>query len=162
MKFCSILLIVFLFLTINCSSISSKEKEISISNNSQNQAANNLRSAENPPVADSNLSNNKLIKEQANQDDFLVKTVDDKERNAQNVHTIVSNASKWVIKMPSFEDVNNFAVDQARKNDEGFEIQVEYGTRYKYDKTFYFVKKAEEFYFTQIKIKSFDGNNPQK
>ena len=166
MKFYTILLAVVL--AMDCSNSKSSENKNSASNNPQ--ASNNLQTKETPPEknvntnssntsANSNISGNN---DRQDKEDFGVKIVDDKSGTSQNVHITVNDKPKWIIKMPSFEDINNFAVDNAKKNDKGFEFQVEYGSRYKYDKTFFFTKKGDNFYLTEIKVRSFDGANPEK
>lgn len=175
MKIYTIILALFLF--IDCSSFTSSEKNTSVSNNNlQTSTSNHIKPTETPHQTNSNSTSQNTISSnqtsnstgnsvkdvQSDKDEFSLQIVNDPQRNAQNVHIVIDGKPKWIIETPSFEDVNNFAVDEAKMNKNGFEIQVEYGTRYKYEKTFIFIQKDNSFYFTQIKVTSFDGNNPEK
>jgi hypothetical protein len=160
MKFYSLLFAVVL--AFDCSGSSAPENKNSASNNSA--ATNNLQVKETPPekTADSNTANISVNNAPSVKEDFAVKVVETEDGKSQNVQIIVDDKPKWIIKMPDFEEVNNFAVDAAKKNDKGFEIEVEYGSRYKYDKTFFFIKKDDNFYLSEIRVKSFDGADPEK
>jgi len=62
-----------------------------------------------------------------------------------------------------FSDVerNGFALDEARKTKTGFEISVEYGSRYYYHKRFIFICKRHKFYLRKVIVDSFDKHNPE-
>jgi hypothetical protein len=54
-----------------------------------------------------------------------------------------------------------FALDDAKKTKTGFEIAVEYGSRYFYHKRFIFICKQQKFYLSKVMVDSFDKVNPQ-
>jgi len=88
--------------------------------------------------------------------------VRDEKRNADDIQILLASGDILTIKTPSGEEVNNFAVDDVKQTSNGFEIEVEYGSRYKYEKTFIFEHGGKTFNLTQIKVKSFDGADPEK
>ena len=55
---------------------------------------------------------------------------------------------------------NGFALDEAKKTKTGFEISVEYGSRYYYHKRFIFICKRQRFYLSKVIVDSFDKVNP--
>lgn len=57
-------------------------------------------------------------------------------------------------------EVANFFVDGIREDKKGFQISIEYGTRFFYNKIFYFKYYNNSFYLYQIKTVSFDKANP--
>ena len=56
---------------------------------------------------------------------------------------------------------NGFALDEAKKTNTGFEIAVEYGSRYYYHKQFIFICKKQNFYLSKVIVDSFDKQNPE-
>lgn len=58
-------------------------------------------------------------------------------------------------------EVANFFVDGIRDDKQGFQISLEYGTRFFYNKVFYFKYYNNSFYLYQIKIDNFDKVNPE-
>ena len=56
---------------------------------------------------------------------------------------------------------NGFALDGAKKTKTGFEISVEYGSRYFYHKRFIFICKQHKFYLIKVIVDSFDKANPE-
>ena len=56
---------------------------------------------------------------------------------------------------------NGFALDEAKTTKTGFEISVEYGSRYFYHKRFVFICKQHRFYLTRVFVDSFDKHNTQ-
>lgn len=66
------------------------------------------------------------------------------------------------IKTPTGANWNGFALDEAKKTREGFEISIEYGSRFYYHKTFIFVCRRHKFYLSKIMVDSFDKFHPQK
>jgi hypothetical protein len=57
---------------------------------------------------------------------------------------------------------NGFALNWAKKRKDGFEILVEYGSRFYYAKRFNFICKQHKFYLSKITVDSFDKFNPEK
>src|SRR4030095_9323644 len=47
-------------------------------------------------------------------------------------------------------EVNGCALDEAKKTKSGFEISVEYGSRYYYHKRFIFICKRQKFYLNKV------------
>jgi hypothetical protein len=56
---------------------------------------------------------------------------------------------------------NGFALDEAKTTKTGFEISVEYGSRYFYHKRFVFICRQHRFYLTRVFVDSFDKHNPE-
>jgi thiol-disulfide isomerase/thioredoxin len=56
---------------------------------------------------------------------------------------------------------NGFALNYAKKTKSGFEISVEYGSRYYYNKSFIFICKQQKFYLIRVIVDSFDKQNPE-
>ena len=56
---------------------------------------------------------------------------------------------------------NGFALDEAKKTSTGFEIAVEYGSRYYYHKQFIFICQQQKFYLSKVIVDSFDKQNPE-
>ena len=56
---------------------------------------------------------------------------------------------------------NGFALDEAKTTKTGFEISVEYGSRYFYHKRFVFICNQHRFYLTRVFVDSFDKHNPE-
>ncbi len=56
---------------------------------------------------------------------------------------------------------NGFVLDEAKKTSTGFEIAVEYGSRYFYHKQFIFICKQQKFYLSKVIVDSFDKQNPE-
>ena len=59
-------------------------------------------------------------------------------------------------------EVPGFSLGEARKTKEGFDISIEYGSRYYFSKRLMFECKKDGFYLTKIKVESFDKTNPSK
>lgn len=124
---------------------------------------------------DENPNNNKIIKvdEKTDIDDKTINTTTikcgDKDFNllvsdkngSKSVNIIEGNATKKTINLPNQSDVNGFSLNWARETKEGFEISIEYGSRFYYDKNFSFVCKEEKFYLAEIKINTFDKHDPE-
>lgn len=52
-------------------------------------------------------------------------------------------------------------IEKANKSKDGFEISVEYGSRYYYEKRFDFICKQNNFYLNQVRTNTFDKANPE-
>jgi hypothetical protein len=65
------------------------------------------------------------------------------------------------IRIFSDAERNGFALDEAKTTKTGFEISVEYGSRYFYHKRFVFICKQHRFYLTRVFVDSFDKHNPE-
>ena len=81
---------------------------------------------------------------------------------SNSVNIVKGNTIYKTIKFPTGLERNGFGFNWAKKTAEGFEISVEYGSRYYYDKRFNFICKQNEFYLNKIIVDSFDKNNPEK
>lgn len=138
----------FLFFAVACARVSSTGNVISISNERQ-KAAND---ASPTPAATINSQSTEC----SAADGYCLGVVEDTAREAKNVNIIVGGKIKWVVKLPSPLDQNGYALNWAKKTNVGFEISIEYGSRYYFNKSFIFLKKDETFYLTEIKIESFD------
>ena len=58
--------------------------------------------------------------------------------------------------------VMGFSLNWAKTTKEGFEISIEYGSRYYFDKRLIFECIKDGFYLTKIHVESFDKHNPSK
>lgn len=93
---------------------------------------------------------------------LCLNVVEDAEREAKNINIVDGGKTKSVIKLPSPQDYNGYALNWAKKTADGFEVSIEYGSRNYFNKSFEFVKKDDTFYLTEIKVKTFDKQNPEK
>jgi hypothetical protein len=66
------------------------------------------------------------------------------------------------IKLLTDKERNGFAFDGVKKNKEGFELAIEYGSRMFYHKNFIFVCKDDKFNLSKIEVDSFDRQDPDK
>lgn len=60
------------------------------------------------------------------------------------------------INLPNQSFVNGFSLNWARETKKGFEISIEYGSRFYYEKNFIFICQQKDFYLSEIKIVTFD------
>jgi hypothetical protein len=76
----------------------------------------------------------------------------------------ISNSDVIVktINLPNQSEFNGFSLNWAKNTNNGFEISIEYGSRYYYEKQFNFVCKQEKFYLDKVKTNTFDKNDPEK
>jgi hypothetical protein len=72
------------------------------------------------------------------------------------LNIIVGDETKVAIKVPSDSDAQNFVLSPPEKTKEGFEITIDYGTRYYYQKQFNFICKEGNFYLNKVRVVSFD------
>jgi hypothetical protein len=92
--------------------------------------------------------------------DFNLKVFYKNERT--NISISNSDAIVKTINLPNQSEFNGFSLNRAKKVSNGFEISVEYGSRYYYERRFNFVCKQDEFHLDKIEINTFDKNNPEK
>ncbi len=71
------------------------------------------------------------------------------------------NTIRRTVKMPDESDAANFSLDRFGETKNGFEIAVEYGSKYYYRKSFNFVCENGEFYFDKVAVEKFEKNNPK-
>ena len=88
--------------------------------------------------------------------------VEVRESNANYVKIVRGDKVFETIKLPTEIERNGFAVNWAKKTKAGFEISVEYGSRYYYEKRFNFICKQHKFYLSKIIVTSFDKADPEK
>ena len=84
-------------------------------------------------------------------------------RDARSNDVVIEQDSKvlWSIRLPTGAERNGSALDWAKKTKEGFELSVEYGSRYYYHKRFVFLCKRDKFYLSEVIVDSFDKVNPE-
>ena len=72
-----------------------------------------------------------------------------------NEHIIFAegNTIQRTVKMPDESDAANFSLDRFGETKNGFEIAVEYGSKYYYHKSFNFVCENGEFYFDKVECR---------
>lgn len=80
----------------------------------------------------------------------------------QSIVFAEGNNIRRTAKMPTQTDAANFSLDHFGETKNGFEIAVEYGSKYFYRKSFNFVCEKDEFYFDKVAIEKFEKNNPSK
>jgi hypothetical protein len=124
---------------------------------------------ENPPVKNADLKTT-VVKDRDSKildcDDprgYSLVVVTDPERASQNLGTVPQilnvvsgDKIRVAIKIPTDSDAQNFVLNSTEKTKEGFEITIEYGTRYYYKKQFNFVCEEGDFYLYKVKVESFD------
>lgn len=69
------------------------------------------------------------------------------------------NTIRRTVKMPDESDAVNFSLDHFGETKNGFEIAVEYGSKYYYRKSFNFVCEKGDFYFDKVSVERFEKNN---
>ncbi|MFV0387340.1 MAG: hypothetical protein ACK5NT_01185 [Pyrinomonadaceae bacterium] len=156
--------IVSVILMFNCSN-SGKAKNANVNSAQAPNAISNgleVNSSTSPETNASPSETASVTPSDTKSDSVSVKIEHNEERNADDILVFVGSEEVGKIETPSFEDVNDFAVDEAKPNEKGFEFTVEYGSRYKYEKTFFFEKNGQVFSLSSIDVKSFDGANPDK
>ncbi|CAN5873089.1 hypothetical protein BH20ACI4_BH20ACI4_12340 [soil metagenome] len=72
------------------------------------------------------------------------------------------NTIRRTVKMPDQSDAANFSLDRFGETKNGFEIAVEYGSKYYYRKSFNFVCEKDDFYFDKVGVEKFEKNSPGK
>ena len=146
--------------TVESSSVgNSQTKADNAATNSVNLAAtidNNVASPSSTPTDSSNEFRCEEL------DKFEISTVDDPPRRVENINLIVSGKIRNTIIMPNDSEVGGFALDWAKKTKRGFEVSIEYGSRYYFAKRFIFICKKNDFFLDRIKIQSFDKAEPEK
>lgn len=124
---------------------------------------------ENPPVKNINL-NTMVYKNETSRplncndpNGYSLVVITDPERASQNLGTVPQilnvvsgDKIRVALKIPTDSDAQNFVLNSTEKTKEGFEITIEYGTRYYYKKQFNFVCKEGDFYLYKMKVESFD------
>ncbi len=89
---------------------------------------------------------------------YRLVVVTDPDRASQNSGTapgilniVAGDEVEVAIKLPTDSDAQNFSLDSAEKTKEGFNITIEYGSRYYYKKQFYFICKEGDFYLREAR-----------
>lgn len=72
------------------------------------------------------------------------------------------NNVRRTVKMPDQNEIDGFSLDHFGETKNGFEIAVEYGSKYYYRKSFNFVCEKGEFYFDKVAVERFAKDNPSK
>lgn len=80
----------------------------------------------------------------------------------QSIVFAEGNNIRRTVKMPTQADAANFSLDHFGETKNGFEIAVEYGSKYYYRKSFNFVCENGEFYFDKVAVERFEKDNPSK
>jgi hypothetical protein len=88
--------------------------------------------------------------------------VEVRNREANHVNIVRGGKVLWSIRLLRGIERNGFGFNWAKKTKEGFEISVEYGSRYYYGKRFNFICKRHKFYLSKITVDSFDKAAPEK
>ena len=73
---------------------------------------------------------------------------------------LVEGTNKKIIRLPDQIDVNGFSLNWVKPRKEGFEISIEYGSRFYYRKKFNFICEQKAYFLNKIKVESFDKGKP--
>jgi hypothetical protein len=130
--------------------------------------------AQNPPVKNINL-NTMVYKNETSKpldcddpDGYSLVVITDPERASQNLGTVPQilnvvsgDKIRVAIKVPTDSNAQNFSLSSTERTKEGFNITIEYGSRYYYKKQLYFICKEGDFYLHRVMVESFDKNDPK-
>jgi hypothetical protein len=72
------------------------------------------------------------------------------------------NNVRRTVKVPDRDEISGFSLDRFGETKNGFEIAVEYGSKYYYRKSFNFVCEKNEFYFDKVGSERFAKDDPSK
>lgn len=94
-------------------------------------------------------------------DQYSIEVSTDK---AKTVNVLWNGELYHAISVPRQIDAEpmGFSLNWAKKNEKGFEISIEYGSRYYFDKTLFFECKKNDFFLTKAVVNSFDKRDPEK
>ena len=84
------------------------------------------------------------------------------ESETHSVKIVRGGTVVHTIKLPTGANWNGFALDGVKKTNQGFEIEIEYGSVIFYSKRFTFVCRHHQFYLSKIRVESFNKHNPAK
>ena len=79
----------------------------------------------------------------------------------QSIVFAEGNTIRRTVKMPTETDAPNFSLDRFAETKNGFEIAVEYGSKYFYRKSFEFVCEKNDFYFDKVGVEKFEKDKPE-
>ncbi len=77
-------------------------------------------------------------------------------KNVRRLNIAQNGTTKKTINSPEYTFIS-----KSVKTKQGFEISIEYGSRYYYEKRFNFICKQKSFYLNQVKTTTFDKANPE-
>lgn len=83
------------------------------------------------------------------------------EVNSKSIVLFKESVRFHTIKLPSQVDYNGFSLNGIIKHENGLELNIEYGSRYYYQKQFYFDCKQAELFLTKVRVTTFDKHNPK-
>jgi hypothetical protein len=87
----------------------------------------------------------------------------EKDANRISELSFISNGlTKYTIALPSDDDFQGFALDWVKQTPNGFNISIEWGSRFFHEKEFIFVCRSDRFYLEKILHSTFDKANPSK
>ncbi len=147
--------VLFLLLIAGCSTESSTN--VRFSNERPAVSANNSPTARESPVNSPNVQeqNSKTL----DCDDPKSYSV---EEGTNSVNIVRGATVLQTIKLLTDIEQNGFAFDGAKKNKDGFEMSIEYGSVIFYHKTFIFTCREHKLYLNKIRVDSFNRHNPEK
>jgi hypothetical protein len=146
-----------------CSSLS-EERPQSAENMTDNKNDRGAGKAE-APLSISKTTNRMASHSDTTLDKNICNELDFKllrEHDANLIYVTRSETTVETIKLPTGLVVNGFSVNFVKKTKNGFQFSVEYGSRYYYEKTFYFNCRDGKFFLTQLRVQSHDQANPEK
>jgi hypothetical protein len=155
------IVIVILLLLNSCSTIdSSKIVEV-------NAITPNSNKRLNEKLVSNNVQNETLIIKNENSKTFdcsapnSYKVERDRDDEFNLVNIVQNNKIVETLKLPTGLSQNGFAINWVKKKKSGFEISIEYGSRFYYQKDFGFLCKNSQLYLITIKTTTFDKHNPE-
>ena len=84
------------------------------------------------------------------------------ETNERQIVIYSDNNCIRILNLPTQDDCNGFSLNGIKQCKNGFEISIEFGSRYYFKKDFYFEYFDDEFYLSKIDENSFDKNAPNE
>jgi hypothetical protein len=84
------------------------------------------------------------------------------EPDTNSVKIVRDGAVLQTITLPTGGFPNYYTFEGVKKTKQGFEIDIEYGSRIYYHKAFSFICRRQKFYLSKITVDSFDKQNPEK
>lgn len=93
-------------------------------------------------------------------DDYVYDRV--RESDSNLIRILQSDVVVAAIKLPTGQDINGFSVNFVREIDEGFLFSVEYGSRYYFEKTFFFECRNGKFFLFRMKVRTHDQADPER
>jgi hypothetical protein len=93
--------------------------------------------------------------------DNIIMNVDENSEEVRQLLCMRNDILIHTIDVPNSLDCSGFSINWIKKNRQGFEISIEYGTVNYWHKIFYFIYINESFYLYKIESGTFNKNSPE-